>query len=252
MLAVERRQAILDRLRREGRIVVAETAKDLSVTEETVRRDLNRLGRDGLLSRTHGGALPRSATQEDMPYHFRHAANMAAKRAIGARAAALVPDGAAVMLDSSSTAYEALRALQERRSLTVVTNSVRLLADAGMTAHTVLSTGGELRRTTMTFVGPLACDAVSRFNADVALISCKALSLDGGPMDANLEDAAVKRAMVARASKVVLLADGSKFGGTALVTICKLDEIDALVTDRSPPDPWPERLREHGVALLHG
>lgn len=252
MLAVERRRAILDQLRSEGRVVVAELARALAVTEETIRRDLGRMERGGLLSRTHGGALPRPAEGEDLPYGIRGVTNIAAKRTIGALAAGLVPDGAAIMLDSSSTAYEALRALGGHRGLTVITNSVRLLADPEMTDHAVLSVGGELRRRAMTFVGPLACQAAAQFNADVALVSCKALSPGGGLMDANLADAAVKRVFIARAARAILLADAGKFDRTALITIAELAAIDTIVTDRRPSDAWCARLEREGVTLVHG
>lgn len=251
MLAIERRRAILERLGREGRVVVTELAAALAVTEETIRRDLSRLEHDGLLDRTHGGALPRPAGGEDLPYQVRDVTNIAAKRAIGAMVAELVPDGASLMVDSSSTACEALRALAGRRGLTVITNSVRLLSDPDATAHALLSVGGELRPRTMTFVGPLACQAAAQFNPDVALFSCKALSLTGGMMEANLEDAAVKRAFIGRAGRVVLLADSSKFGRNALVSIADLSAIDVLATDRRPSDAWCQRLEREDITLLH-
>lgn len=252
MLAVERRLAILDRLKRDGRLVVTELAQDLAVTEETIRRDLNRMEREGLLRRTHGGALPRPTEPEDLPYGVRDATNMAAKRAMGRLVAGLVPNGASIMLDASSTAYEALRALKEHRDLTIITNSVRLLADPDMTDHAVISLGGELRRRTMTFVGPLTSQAAAQFNADVALFSCKALSLGGGIMDPNLADATVKRTFIAKASRVLLLADASKFDRTALVTVADVGQVDCVVTERRPSDAWCEHLERAGVELVHG
>lgn len=251
MLAGERRRALLERLARDGRVVVAEVAQAFDVAEETIRRDLNRMERDGLLSRSHGGALPRPSGDEDLPYQVRDMTNIDAKRAIGALAAELVPDGAALMLDSSSTAYEALRALKGHRDLTVITNSVRLLSDPEATGHTVISVGGELRRRSMTFVGAVACQAAAQFNADFALVSCKALSLAGGIMDPNLADAAVKRALIGNAARVVLLADASKFDRTALATVADFRAVDILVTDRPPSEAWRERLAHDGVTLLN-
>ena len=252
MLAIERRRAILDRLAKDGRVVVTDIAQAFDVAEETIRRDLNQLERRGLLSRTHGGALLRPDEVEDLPYRVRDVTNIAAKRTIGALAAGLVPSGASVMLDSSSTAYEALRALKGHSDLTIITNSVRLLSEPEATAHTVISVGGELRRRTMTFVGPVAWQAAAQFNADLALISCKALSLEGGVMDPNLADAAIKRALIGNAARLVLLADASKFDHTALVTIVDFRAIDTLVTDRPPSDAWRERLDREGVTLVHG
>jgi DeoR/GlpR family transcriptional regulator of sugar metabolism len=252
MLAIERRRAILERLAADGRVLVADIAAAFEVAEETIRRDLTRMEREGLLSRTHGGALSQPAGPEDLPWQVRNVTNIAAKRAIGALAAGLVTDGASLMLDSSSTAFEALRALHRHRELTVITNSVRLLSEPGAGAHTVISVGGELRRRTMTFVGPVACQAAAQFNADFAFVSCKALSPGGGIMDPSVAEAAVKRALIGNAAHVVLLVDASKFDCPALVTIAGLDAIGTLVTDRAPSEAWQERLATARVTLLHG
>ena len=237
MLAVERRSGILRQVQREGRVVVTEVSRAFGVTEETVRRDLNQLEREGLLSRTHGGAVARRGEAEDLPYGLRNQTNLEAKRAIGARAAELVRDGDALMLNSSSTAYEALRALHAHRDLTLITNSVRLLADPELTSHTIMSVGGELRRRSMTFVGPIAAQAIGQFNADAALISCKALSPSrrdhGGQRRRRRGEARLHR----QAAPGLLLADGDKFDQTALVTICGFGPIDVIVTDRRPATP---------------
>ena len=251
MLAVERRSGILRQVQREGRVVVTEVSRAFGVTEETVRRDLNQLEREGLLSRTHGGAVARRGEAEDLPYGLRNQTNLEAKRTIGARAAELVRDGDALMLDSSSTAYEALRALHAHRDLTLITNSVRLLADPELTSHTIMSVGGELRRRSMTFVGPIAAQAIGQFNADAALISCKALSPSAGIMEANVADAEVKRAFIASANRVILLADGEKFDQTALVTICGFGPIDVIVTDRRPGDAWLRLCEREQVTLVY-
>lgn len=250
MLGIERRRHILERLRHDGKVVVTELARELSVTEETIRRDLNQMERSRLLSRTHGGAVAPQSESEELPYQLRDVTNIEAKRAIGRLAAPLVPDGASVMIDSSSTAYEALRALKNRRDLTIITNSVRLFADPEATPHSVISVGGELRRRTMTFVGALACQAIGQFNADIALVSCKALSLGAGIMDANLADAAVKRAFIGQAGRVCLLADSSKFDQTGLVTVSDFGPVQAVVTDRRPSAPWLELFDRLGIHLV--
>ena len=103
MLAIERKHKILDLIVRDRKVVVTDLSEQFGVTEETVRRDLNQLERDGLLSRTHGGAIARKGEAEDLPYRTRHLTNIEAKRAIAAKAAGLVGDGQSVMMDSSST-----------------------------------------------------------------------------------------------------------------------------------------------------
>jgi DeoR/GlpR family transcriptional regulator of sugar metabolism len=250
MLAIERRHKIMDRILRGRNVVVAELSEAFGVTAETVRRDLNRLEREGLVARTHGGAVAARSEVEDLPYGTRHLINIDAKRSIAAKAAALVGDNQSVMLDSSSTAFEVLAFLRERSNLTLITNSVRVLSDSDMTGHIIMSVGGELRRRSMTFVGPLATRAIEQFKADIALISCKALSLEGGMMESNVADAEVKRAFIRSARRVCLLADGDKFGETALIAIGGINDVDIVVTDRQPAEPWPQHLERAGTTLL--
>jgi DeoR/GlpR family transcriptional regulator of sugar metabolism len=174
MLAVERRQKILDLVFRNRSVQVTDLSRNFGVTEETIRRDLQVLDGNGLLNRTHGGAVARETEAEDLPYRMRQVTNIEAKRRIALRAAELVQNSNAVMIDSSSTAFEVLGALKDHHDLTLITNSVRITAEPGATHHTIVSVGGELRKQSMTFVGTLATQAIAKFNADIALISCKA------------------------------------------------------------------------------
>lgn len=251
MLAVERQRLILESITRDRRGLVSELSLRYGVSDETIRRDLQKLERDGLVARTHGGAVP-AAEPEDLPYPTRQTTNIAQKRRIAGLAAGLVGDGDAVMIDSSSTAFELLAPLAHCKGLTIITNSVRIIASPACEPHSVISVGGELRQQSLTLCGPVALDSIARFSADLAFISCKALSPDTGIMVPNLADAEVKRAFIANARRVCLLADGSKFGQTALTGLCGLDRIDILVTDRRPPDAWFPLAERHGVRLIHG
>ena len=250
MLAIERKHKILDLILRDRKVVVTELSQQFGVTEETVRRDLNKLEQDGLVSRTHGGAVARRGEVEDLPYRTRHLTNLEAKRAIATEVAELVDDGMSVMMDSSSTAFEALATLRAHRDLTLITNSVRILSDPDLTGHTIMSVGGELRRRSMTFVGPLAREAIGQFNADVALISCKALSPSGGIMETNVPDAEVKRAFIRNAQRVCLLVDGDKFDRSALITICGFERIHTVITDRQPAPAWADVFERAGATLI--
>ncbi len=250
MLAIERRQKILDLVFRHRSVQVTDLSKSFGVTEETIRRDLQVLDNGGLLSRTHGGAVAKETEVEDLPYRMRQITNIEAKRRIAALAAKLVHDGNAVMIDSSSTAFEALAELRSHHDLTLITNSVRIAAEPGATQHTIVSVGGELRKQSMTFVGMLATQAIAQFNADIALISCKAISMAGGVMDASLPDAEVKRAFIAAARKVCLLVDGDKFDGSALTSVCSIDQVDVVVTDRAPSEAWMQHFRRSNIPVL--
>jgi len=250
MLAIERKQKILEKVVRERRVVVSELSDQFGVTEETIRRDLNGLEKDGLLSRTHGGAVSRATETEDLPYGTRHLINLEAKHAIAAKVATIVKDGQSIFMDSSSTVYESIGALQAHHDLTLITNSPRLFSDPDVTSHTVISVGGELRRRSLAFVGPLTTQSIAQFNADIALISCKALSVEQGIMEANIADAEVKRAFIRSARQVCLLVDGDKFDQTALVTVSTFEDIDIVVTDRQPATRWVQLFKSLNVELF--
>ncbi len=249
MMAAERFRSILERLDQNGAVQVGPLAKTFGVSEETIRRDLARLEREGRLQRTHGGAMPKDGG-EDLPYPLRHGTARMAKMAIARRAAMEIRDGMTVMVDSSSTAYSVLPELSGKADLTIVTNSVPICADSSITRHTILSTGGELRRKAMTFSGPLAVSALARFKADLALIGVKALCLETGLMEASVADAEMKLAFLANARRTVLLADSRKFGAEGTVAAGHLSQIDALVTEIPPPAAWLRVCEAEGVDLL--
>lgn len=248
MIAAERAQRILSLLADRGAVKVTALAVELNVAEETIRRDLARLERAGKLTRTHGGAMPRLA--EDLPYRLRHDIARSAKAAIAELALDEVADGMTLMLDSSSTVFAMLPGLDRRAGLTIVTNSVPVCAEPGVTAHTVLSTGGELGRRSMTFTGPMAVAALSRFRADVAFIGAKAVSRDGVILEASLADAEVKQAIIAHARRTVLLADSSKLDAEGAVAVGPIGLVSALVTEAAPSASWAQLLAEEGVRVV--
>lgn len=251
MLAIERKQQILDIIKRDRHVVVNELSNQFGVTEETVRRDLRKLEVDGLINRTHGGAVALNGEAEDIPYPLRQTINLVEKRKIALKAHKLIGDGASVMLDSSSTAFEVLPHLKSHIDLTLITNSVRILAEPTVTNHTIMSVGGELRQQSLTFVGPLAIQSLSRFNADIAFISCKGISLQSGITDASVADAEIKRAFIGHAREVCLLVDGDKFDSVGLINVSGFEAISVVVTDRKPSDEWIEHLESKGVRLIY-
>jgi DeoR/GlpR family transcriptional regulator of sugar metabolism len=251
MLAIERKRHILELVNRDRRVLVGDLSRTLGVTEETIRRDLHKLEREGSLNRTHGGAVAREGEIEDLPFKTRQTTNIQAKKVIARLAVRRVRSGDALMLDSSSTVYETLSQLESFADLTIITNSVRIIAEPNATRHHIMSVGGELRRRSMTFVGPLANQAIRQFNADLAFISCKALSLTGGIMDASVPDAEVKGAFIQAARHVCLLVDADKFDQTALITVSALSVIDTIITDREPSEAWRDLLAREAVELIH-
>lgn len=253
MLAVERQRLILQSIGRDRRVLVSELSAAYGVSEETIRRDLQKLEQGGRLSRTHGGAvLTAQDDPEDLPYPTRQVTNIAEKRRLAAVAADLVQDGDAVMIDSSSTAFEVMAPLAQRRDLTIITNSIRIVASPLCEPHAVIAVGGELRQRSSTLAGQIALDTIGRFSADICFISCKALSPKLGVMDPSMADADIKRAFIGASRQVCLLADASKFDQTGLIGVCDLSAIDIVVTDRRPTQTWCDLLAAQGVRLLHG
>lgn len=251
MLAVERHALIFEHVNNAGSATVAQLSRLLEVTEETIRRDLQRLTADGRLTRTHGGVIKKAEESEDVSYQTREVHNIAAKRTIARLATKLIHDANAITFDSSSTVYEVLAQLEQHQDLTIITNSVRIISDANVTRHTIISVGGELRRQSMTFVGPLAVAAASNFTAEIALVSCKAITKKKGIMDVSTLDAEIKRAFIQHANTVCLLVDSSKFDGVGLMGVCSLDKFDHIITDKMPSADWLRILGDAGVNVIY-
>ena len=174
MLAIERRREILARLAVEGKVIVSELARDFEVTEETIRRDLERLDKEGLVSKTYGGAVSKHNTALDLPYNIREGVNVFQKQKISDEVAALVNDGERIMLDSSSTALYIVKKLKNKKNLTIITNSVKILLElSDKPDFTVLCTGGSLKEGSLSLTGSSAEKMISSYHVDFAICSCK-------------------------------------------------------------------------------
>jgi len=227
MHEVERRARLVERLRTDGRVSVAELAEGLDVTPSTIRRDLQRLARDGKLVRTYGGAtLPAAGPATGGPDPARDA-----KRAIARAAAALVMDGTTVAIGSGSTALELARQLADRR-LTVITNALdvaNVLLDRPGIELIVL--GGVVRPRMHSMLGHLAELATEELRADTLFMGIGALSVEQGLMNDSVPEILVDRALRRMARQVVVLADSSKFEQVAPGFVFGLDEVDTIITD---------------------
>jgi DeoR/GlpR family transcriptional regulator of sugar metabolism len=230
MLAEQRHAEILKRVEAGG-ARVADLAHDLSVTEETIRRDLEKLGREGRLIRTHGGALPLHETSRDAPFDVRRVAHHEEKVAIARRAVTHVRERDVIALDPSSTVHELTRLIPDI-PLTVVTNAliatVRLLNRKNVR---VLSTGGLLDQTTCSWVGSFTHRTLEHLNINKLFLSAKGVDLERGLSEVDDAQADVKRRMMALADETYLLVDHSKFRSRSAVLVAGLEEIDVVITD---------------------
>ena len=252
MLAVERRNQIVERLSAQPRVLVGELAAYYGVTEETIRRDLERLEKEGYVQRSYGGAVGCDSGKMDLPNSLRRRKNAQAKEKIAQIISTLVQDGDHLLLDDSSTAYYAAKALGTKQRLTVITNSIDTLGVlAGVRGSHVISTGGSLRKGGCGLTGFRAEETVRSYHMDKAIISCKGLDLARGFTDSTDESAQIKMTMMKSARQVILAADSSKLGHVAFAQIGGWSQVDILVMEKDPGEAWRELLNRHGVKCLY-
>ncbi|ANZ18121.1 transcriptional regulator, DeoR family [Streptomyces noursei ATCC 11455] len=235
MYAPERQQEILRLAREGGRVDVLSLAEEFQVTAETVRRDLKALDRAGLLRRVHGGAIPAGRLDFEPDLAERDAVAADEKQRIARAALAELPGGdgrGSVILDAGTTAARLAAEIPLEAELTVVTHGLpvaaRLADHPGLTLHLV---GGRIRHRTRAAVDDWALRAYREINADVVFLATNGFSLDGGLTTPDLAEAAVKRALIAAARRVVLLADSAKFEQRHFARFGDLSDVDLLITD---------------------
>lgn len=254
MIALQRHRNILNRVIDEGSVRVSDLARELEVTEETIRRDLRALADQGMLARTHGGAvaLERQDIHRDLPFDQRHATNPLQKDAIARAALELIEPGQVIALDPSSTACQLARLIPDQ-PLTVVTNS--LVVCSTLAPHTkidVICTGGTLDPEAMAFFGLHTQRALEKLNIERLFFSCRGIDLERGLSEANDRHAAVKLSMISASKTCTLLADTSKLGLASTVFYAPVEVAERMIVDR-PHDARSRdavaRLRERGIEI---
>lgn len=242
-----RQTAIMSEIASTGSCTVADLARRLDVSGETIRRDIKRMASQGLLRKVHGGATLPGPLHEGS-FEQRMTENADAKQAIARAAAAHIADGETLSLDAGSTTACVARALAGRRGLTVVTNSLDI-ARTMAGASRVFMAGGELHAALGAGLGPAAAEFVSQFRVRTAFLSAGAIDAEDGLTDFDMAEAQFSRALIEAAERVIVVADHGKFGKRALVRACELDAIDMLITDAPPPPDLAKRLDEAGVVV---
>ena len=252
MLAIERRNMILARLQSEGKVIVADLSREFDVTEETIRRDLEKLDNEGLAKKTYGGAVLNQNLNTDVPFNVRKRSNVERKQHIAEQISELIHDGDYIMLDASSTAIFVAKYIKNRKNITLITNSVEILLElADKEGWNILSTGGALREGALSLVGASAEKMVRGFHVDLAVCSCKGIDMNMGITDSNERDSEIKQAIFAAADRKILAVDGTKFDKISFVRVCDIGEVDIVVTDEQPPERWVEYLKEKQVDLIY-
>lgn len=247
MFSDERKVKILNQLKNKQRVTVPELVNHLKVSESTIRRDLQDLEEQGHLKRTHGGAVTKEVSSFEPTVQEKVAHLTEEKSAIARKAVDFVEPGDTILLDSGTTTLEIARQLPDFE-MTVLTNSLQIGQIVSQLNNvTLMFLGGEFRKTTGAFTGPLTEMILSQVNTDKLFLGANAIERDRGVMTPNAMEAAAKRAMIRSTRKVFLVADHSKIGNLSLVKICDLTDIDIFLTDVPPSLPYQNVFNEINV-----
>ena len=249
MFAEERKHQILAVLQRHTAVRVAELGRALRASVASIRRDLADLERSGLLKRTHGGAISNRLAPVELTLAEKKGRHQAEKAAIAARAARLIASGDTIFLDSGSTTREIAAHLRDRRGVTVVTNGLNIAWELAASEVDLVLTGGHLRRGILSQVGPIAEQAIAGLHVDKLFLAANGIDLQKGVTTPDLVEAQTKRAMVASAGEVILVADHSKFGRVTFGHICGLDRIASIITDDQVPADIAAAIDQRGITV---
>ncbi|MDX1284865.1 MAG: DeoR/GlpR family DNA-binding transcription regulator [Draconibacterium sp.] len=251
MLANQRREKILELLKEDGSAKVIKLAKIFKVSEVTVRQDLEKLEKEGLITREHGGAYLKSVEDHVKSFSLLHQENMDRKKLIGIKAAELVQAGDTIILDSGTTTTEIAKNLVGRKQLTVITNALNIALMLGAEPGIdVIMTGGEFKPPTLSLTGQKAADFFEDIHVDKLFLATAGISLRSGLTYPSLSDIVVKKAMIDTAEKVYLVADSSKIGKNAFASLGALSLIDYIITDASIDQKRAQILRDHEIEFI--
>jgi DeoR family transcriptional regulator of aga operon len=251
--------SLLELLTETGRISVEDAADRLGVSQATIRRDFDQLAQQQMITRTRGGAVANGVSY-DLPLRYKTAKHSAEKQRIGTAAAALVSPGMVVGLNGGTTTTEVARALAVRTDLgsnadgpqlTVVTNALNIANELLVRSRMkVVVAGGVVRPQSFELVGPLGGALLREVTLDIALLGVDALDVALGAAAHHEGEAAMNSLMVARAKRVVIIADASKLGGHAFARICPIDRVESLVTDSGASEETVAAFRAAGVTVI--
>ncbi len=245
-----RQNKILTLAREHGRVDVEELSQSFNVSPQTIRKDLNDLCEKQLLQRIHGGAIVGSGI-ENVTYEARRLLAPDAKRAIGIRAARLIPDNSSMLINIGTTTEQVAHALKDHRGLLVITNNVNAVhIMKNFVGIELIIAGGLVRRSDGGIVGVAAVDFINQFKVDYAVIGVSAIDEDGSLLDYDFREVRVAQAIIANARHVILVADLMKLERSAPVRIGHISQINTVVTDGELPQKLRQACRDHGVEVV--
>lgn len=252
MLAIERRNAILEKLQAERRVVVSELSALYEVSEETIRRDLEKLENEGYVIKSYGGAVLNENANLDLPFNIRKNKNVIGKQKIADIISQIIHDGDYIFLDASSTAVAIAKTIKNKKGLTIITNSLEIAIELlDMPDCKVISTGGEIVSTAFGLVGHVTDKTIRSYYVDKAIISSKGFDLEKGFTDSDERHANNKKSMLESARVKILAIDSSKFDRVSFAKIGDLRDVTMIVTDAKPEDKWLKKFKEYNVECIY-
>jgi DeoR/GlpR family transcriptional regulator of sugar metabolism len=249
MLAAERRELLLARLRRDGKLVARDLAHELGLSEDSLRRDLRELAAAGLCQRVYGGALPVSPALGSQA--SRSAIAPDSKRRVAAAAARLITSGITVILDGGTTALEVVASLPPELDATIITHSATTAAAlADHPRVKIFMLGGQIYKQAVSASGAIAVEAASGITADLALLIIPGIHPTEGLTHANPEAAALIRILIRRAADTYVMASTEKLGTVCAYKVTDVAEVAGIITDAPPGHPAVQQLRERGATII--
>lgn len=249
MLAAARKDLLLERLRIDGRIVAKEIAAELGLSEDSIRRDLRELDAQGLAARVYGGALPASPAVAD--YAARAGVAPESKRQVARAAAGLIEPGATVILDGGTTTLAIVDALPMTFRGTIITHSPTIAAALLDHEADVFLIGGQIFKHSAVACGAAAVEAANRISADLFFLGVTGIHPTAGLTTGDAEEAAMKRALAARAAETYVLGSDEKIGTASRYTVLPIDAVAGAITGRPEHDPTSRELIKAGLRLVH-
>jgi len=247
----ERQKQILSLLVRAGRLSVAEIVEQFSISEATARRDLEALASQGKAQRVHGGVIAIEQAPPELPILQRENEQADEKSRIGRVAAGLISDGETVFLGSGTTVFETAKNLRDRKNLTVVTNSLPVLnALAGIKDITVVSLGGQLRDSELSFIGHLTEQALAELRVDKVVMGTRGVSLEHGLTNDYLPETLTDRAILKIGREVIIVADHTKVNRVATALLAPLKSMQLFVTDNHAEKKFLQLLKKLGIGVI--
>lgn len=251
MKAIERKRYILDELQRNGSVVITDLAERIQVSSMTIRRDLNAMAEDGMVTLERGGAVLNSGSLFECSISFKNEINVSEKQRIAAKCMEYINEGDSVFLDAGTTPNELAALLRGKRNIRVLTHSL-LVANTTATMRNIklIMCPGEFRENSMAFLGPLTDDFIQHFQIDTLFLALEGIDLTDGLSVVDVQDGHTKKVLVEKAKRVICMADHSKFNKSFFYKIAPITDVDLVITDDGLDAATQELFRQNNIPLV--